>query len=103
MGQGSARDPTFALLSKNQARRQWEAQIAVTAATYTSKPHLLTGALLPIWDGLPDGPRFVRAHTVGGERRMARVVSNATLDQTLNASGVAQVRTSWRRPRCSSA
>jgi hypothetical protein len=80
--------PAFVRLTADAARSEWDAEVAATPTTYTSKTHLLTGMLLPIWDRLPGDPRVVRTQTEDGERLLGRVVSERNLDQTLKNLGV---------------
>ncbi|MGZ8317515.1 MAG: PLxRFG domain-containing protein [Telluria sp.] len=80
--------PAYTRLSEDEARAAWEAEQAAMPATYTSRTHLLTGMLLPIWDRLPGQPRVVRVQTTDGERLLGRVLAESDLRDTLRNLGV---------------
>ena len=74
-------------LSFDEAQRLWEETIAKTPKTYTEELHLLTGALLPIWDRVPGHTRVVRVQTADGRRLLGRYIAPKDLPTTLNNLG----------------
>lgn len=73
----------YTQLEPDEAQRAWAAEIAATPPTYVQPLHLITGALLPVWDRIPDTPKVVRTQTDEGERLLGRVVAPSLLQQTL--------------------
>lgn len=60
---------------EHERRAAWEAAVAAAPKTRTLDHHLITGALLPIWDRLPPGsPQIVRTQTDEGEVLLGRVL-----------------------------
>jgi hypothetical protein len=78
----------YSRLSESEARREWNAELAAAPKTHVQHVHLLTGALLPIWDRIPGSPRVIRTQTDAGERLLGRTVVPALLAQTLKNLGV---------------
>lgn len=73
----------YTQLEPDEARQAWAAEIAATPPTHVQPLHLITGALLPVWDRIPDQPKVVHTQTDDGERLLGRVVAPAMLKQTL--------------------
>ncbi|MBY0240683.1 MAG: strawberry notch family protein [Burkholderiaceae bacterium] len=73
----------YTQLAPDEAQRAWAAEIAATPPTHVQPLHLITGALLPVWDRIPDTPKVVRTQTDEGERLLGRVVAPGLLQQTL--------------------
>jgi len=73
----------YTQLEPEEAAQAWAAEIAATPATQVQPLHLITGALLPVWDRIPDAPKVVRTQTDDGERLLGRVVAPGLLKQTL--------------------
>jgi predicted RNA methylase len=71
----------------DQARSMWEDETAKAPEFTTSDMHLITGAILPIWDRLKGNPRVVRLNTDEGERLIGRIVPNSQIGETLKALG----------------
>ena len=70
-------------------RTAWNDEIARTPKTRKETVHLISGALLPIWDRLPmSSNRVIRAQTDSGERLIGRVIKNNDLSATLRQLGV---------------
>jgi hypothetical protein len=74
-------------IERADAETLWAAEIAAQPEFVSKDLHLITGAVLPIWDRLKGTPRVVRLETDTGERLLGRVVENAALDVTLKALG----------------
>jgi len=64
----------------------WRSEITTVPEFSTSRFHVVTGLLLPIWRRLPeDGCRVYRLQTDGGERVIGRLVSPAWVAQAFEA------------------
>jgi predicted RNA methylase len=74
-------------ITKEQARGLWKAETAAAPEFVERDMHLITGAILPIWDRLKGNPRVVRLQTDGGERFIGRVVPPGAIAGTLKALG----------------
>ena len=72
---------------QRQARDLWEKQVAAVPEYSTEDVHLITGAVMPIWDRLQGTPKVFRTQTDDGERMLGRVIENNVIDQTLRALG----------------
>ncbi|MEF8794317.1 PLxRFG domain-containing protein [Thiohalorhabdus sp.] len=67
----------------------WEEEAQNAPAERTSSVHMISGALLPIWDRLPSGNAQVyQAYTDQGERILGREIRGKDVDSVLNALGV---------------
>ncbi len=72
-----------------EEKAAWEQALADAPKFRKETLHLLTGALLPVWDRLPQGTaRVVRAQTDAGERLLGRVIPNKEINETLRRLGV---------------
>ena len=78
----------YTRLTESEAREEWDAELAATPRTQLQHVHMITGALLPIWDRIPGSPRVNRTQTNEGERLLGRTVAPALLVQTLKNLGV---------------
>ena len=78
----------YTRLTEAEAREEWNAELAAAPKTQVQQIHLITGALLPIWDRIPGSPRVIRTQTDEGERLLGRTVAPALLVQTLKNLGV---------------
>lgn len=81
------RESKWKKISKNEASALWRKEIAAAPEYVTRDMHLITGAILPIWDRLKGNPRVVRLATDAGERLIGRVVPNDAIAATLRALG----------------
>lgn len=79
-------------LSEDEARPLWDQQVAATPEYRKSDLHLITGAVLPIWDRLSGNPKIYRLQTEDGERMLGRVVPQAMIEGTLKRLGAEGVR-----------
>ena len=70
-----------------QARAAWDAQFAKVPEYNSSPLHLITGAVLPIWDRLKGNPKVQQLQTDAGERLLGRVIPVKDLNETLKALG----------------
>ncbi|OEU68461.1 MAG: hypothetical protein BBJ57_07225 [Desulfobacterales bacterium PC51MH44] len=76
-------------LSTGEAKALWNEEHKKLPDTATSKIHMITGAILPIWERLPRGEtKIFRTQTSDGERLLGRVISENMLKQTLENFGV---------------
>ena len=71
-----------------RVRELWAVQVKEAPAFQEEDLHLITGAVLPIWDRLKGNPRVKRLATDQGERLLGRVVEEDDLADTLNRLGV---------------
>lgn len=75
--------------SEDELRAAWDEAVAATPSEKTTRKHLITGALLPIWDRLPSGStRVYRAKTDEGEVLLGKEIGAKQLKATLRAMGV---------------
>ena len=74
-------------IDRGEAKKLWEAETAKAPEFLTESLHLVTGAILPIWDRLQGNPRVVRLQTDAGERFIGRVVPSGVLAATLKNLG----------------
>jgi hypothetical protein len=74
--------------SRQRARTIWDAMVADAPKFQSEDLHLITGAVLPIWDRLKGNPRVKRLATDAGERLLGRVVEEDDLVDTLTRLGV---------------
>lgn len=79
---------------KAKARDLWGQQVANTPEFRNTDLHVITGAVLPIWDRLGGNPRIFRLQTSNGERMLGRVIPNDMVDQTLERLGAERTKTS---------
>lgn len=79
-------------LTKSQKKTEWAKATAAAPKTYDQTLHMVSGALLPVWDRLPrDGSsRVIRAQTDTKERLIGRVIENKSLKETLTRLGVSR-------------
>ncbi|MGD0420565.1 MAG: strawberry notch-like NTP hydrolase domain-containing protein [Xanthobacteraceae bacterium] len=80
-------DTKWKKIEKSEASALWRKEIAAAPEYVTRDMHLITGAILPIWDRLKGNPRVVRLATEAGERLIGRVVPNDAIAATLKALG----------------
>ncbi len=80
------------LLTPQEARPLWDQQVATTPEYRNSALHIITGAVLPIWDRLGGNPKIYRLQTDTGERMLGRVIPIRMLDATLKSLGAEGVK-----------
>jgi hypothetical protein len=74
-----------------EARALWEAENAQRPQTYTTTAHMVTGALLPIWDRInADGfrPKVARTQTNDGRRLLGLVIDKLSINDVLKRLNV---------------
>ncbi len=75
-------------LSKSTAKALWDDEYDALPKEVTYQEHLITGALLPIWDRLPEtASRIMRVQTTDGERMIGRLIDPRQLTDTLKKLG----------------
>jgi hypothetical protein len=75
-------------IKSDEIEQLWETALDNLPEYRKQKVHLITGALLPIWDRLPTGKvRVVRVLTDDGRILLGRIISPNALDATLRKLG----------------
>lgn len=74
-------------IDAKEAQDFWQKEIDGAPEYVGRDMHLITGAILPIWDRLSGSTRVVRLQTDEGERLLGRVVPKSALAQTLKNLG----------------
>lgn len=73
---------------KTDIEQEWIEQLKSAPQVVKEDVHLITGALLPIWDRLPTAmPRIKRVQTDDGETFLGREIPGDAIDQTLQNLG----------------
>ena len=72
---------------KTIAKGLWNNDLNQIPNEITDRQHLITGALLPIWDRLSGHARVVRVQTEAGERMLGRLINPQDLQGTLARLG----------------
>lgn len=81
------------LTDKTQAKQLWDEALKNIPEFKDEKVHLITGALLPIWDRLPQGNvRVFRIMTDDGQMMLGRVVPEDSIDHALARLGASRTR-----------
>lgn len=90
-------DAGYVPVEPDKAKRKWLAEMEAAPDFYTDTIHLVTGAILPIWDRIAGPPRIYRVQLTGtsecgeaGERMIGRVIAPDHLNATLRALGAEQ-------------
>jgi hypothetical protein len=74
-------------ISRGQAQTMWADEIKKSPEFVTEPLHLITGAILPIWDRLGGSARVVRLQDEAGEQYIGRVVPSGAISSTLKKLG----------------
>jgi hypothetical protein len=77
----------FEITRKAEAAERWNKLYAETSSTTTRDSHLMTGALLPIWDRLGGASTVHRLQTDDGERFLGLVIPHNNIDFVLTNLG----------------
>jgi len=76
-------------INMDEAKKLWDAELAELPEFDEYDEHLITGALLPIWDRLGNSnPKVVRLQTDTGKRYLGRIVPHNEVKATLKSLGV---------------
>jgi hypothetical protein len=75
-------------LKPADAEAAWNAALAKVPEFHVRPQHLVTGAILPIWDRLGGHPEILRVQTDKGERLLGRTIPMDQLAETLKKLGV---------------
>ncbi len=74
-------------VTAEEARPLWDDQFNAVPEYRKSDLHLITGAVLPIWDRLGGSPKIYRLQTDTNERMLGRVIPSSMVDATLDRLG----------------
>jgi hypothetical protein len=86
------RDNVKRITNLAEAKTLWDDRVAKTPEFREADLHIITGAILPIWDRLAGQPKIFRLQTDDGERMLGRVVDNKVINQTLERLGAESVK-----------
>ncbi len=79
----------YDLLKSEEAEPLWNQQVKDAPSRREETVHLVTGALLPIWDRLPQSsPKIIRMELDDGRSLLGRQIPDQELTRTLEALGV---------------
>lgn len=79
---------TMKKLTLKEAKPLWEKQLSEVPKYKESTIHLITGALLPIWNRLPEGTvRVMRVITDDNEEYLGRLINENHIESTLRRLG----------------
>lgn len=81
-------DEKWTKVNSKQAKPFWERDYSSAPSTITDTEHLLTGALLPIWDRLSGNARVMRVQTNEGEKMIGRLIPSDDINNVLSSLGV---------------
>lgn len=74
-------------LSNREAEPLWNADYEAAPKEIKERVHMITGAVLPIWDRLPTGTAKIYRLQVDGKNIIGRVIGKKNLDETLRKLG----------------
>jgi hypothetical protein len=75
-------------IDKGEAQKLWDAEIAAGPKFQTTQRHLITGAILPVWERLKGNPRIFRLQTDDGEKFLGRFIEPEHVNQVLSQLGL---------------
>ena len=84
----------FSAMTEQAALQAWDAEIAETEAWESRDLHLITGAILPVWDRIEGSYTVYRISTETGDEYLGRVIAPGQVRATLARLG-AGLDTSW--------
>lgn len=76
----------------NEARAIWDKNIETAPKTKSYERHMITGAVLPIWNRLRGDVKIMRVQTDEGERMIGRLIPAKHLDETLRRLGASKAK-----------
>jgi len=92
-------DPTkYEKIPKDKAQKPWEDEYDSMPAEVKERVHMVTGAILPIWDRLPAEGQKVYRLNVEGRNIIGRVIPRQYLDTTLKSLGATASKTEYKAP-----
>jgi len=78
----------YTRMDEEEAKKDWEFQYNAAAAVKKVRHHMISGAVLPIWDRLPTTHnKILRAQTVDGEILIGIDIPPTHIDETLGKLG----------------
>lgn len=79
------REGNWVEVKGQKAKEMWDNALEKLPEYRQDKVHLITGAILPIWDRLPDEHvRVIRVKTDDGKIMLGRIISDRAIDLTLS-------------------
>lgn len=83
-------------ISKGEDKILWDKELKNEPAFREEKLHLISGALLPVWNRLPEGhTRVIRITTDDGNSHLGRLVPTHQIDETLRRLGASRKKESF--------
>lgn len=80
-------------VNKDEEKSLWNKELKAQPKFIEEKLHLISGALLPIWNRLPtDHARVIRITTDDGNSHLGRIVASHQIDETLRRLGVSRAK-----------
>lgn len=90
----------YSSMSMKEAEEAWTKEYNELPETVTYQEHLVTGALLPVWDRLPEtASRIMRVQTDEGERMIGRLLNASDLANTLTRLGATREQSAYNPER----
>lgn len=86
------KDGNWTRLDGSQAKPLWDAEVHATPEFRRQDLHVITGAVLPIWDRLPGSPKVYRLQTDDGERMLGRVIPTREVNNMLSGLGAKTIQ-----------
>ncbi|KKM91616.1 hypothetical protein LCGC14_1226750, partial [marine sediment metagenome] len=81
------RRDTYDRVDAKEAQEAWDAEVEATPEFRDKPLHMITGALLPVWDRVPSTGTINRLKTETGAQHLGRVVSGKNIRSTLKNLG----------------
>jgi hypothetical protein len=80
-------------IDKSEEKAAWEKELKNEPKFREEKLHLISGALLPIWNRLPeDHARVIRITTDDGNSYLGRLIPTHQIDETLRRLGISRTK-----------
>jgi len=86
-------------VEKEEAEKLWNDEYDKVPKMVTQRTHLISGAILPIWDRLTGKARIVRIQTDKGQRFLGRLINREDLSNTLRNLGASRTTAEYPTDR----